>query len=186
MSLAGRPQCWPRANCDGCAYPLTVAHSLLAGPPGRRAKRPQCRPRANCDGCAYPGPAFSQCVTGLRGPGANSVGQGLTLMAVPTSGPLGAVTYCPLAERGAGRPQCRSRANCDGCAHTDRDSHTLTRAATAPQWAGGSGGLLDRSRRAPRRPGHVRLGQSCSKPPDPLPRREAVRTVAVSDSRLWN
>ena len=26
---AGRPQCRPRASCDGCAYLRTVAHSLL-------------------------------------------------------------------------------------------------------------------------------------------------------------
>ena len=29
------PQCWPRANCDGCAYLLTVTHSLLPRPQGR-------------------------------------------------------------------------------------------------------------------------------------------------------
>ena len=87
------------------------------------------------------------------------------------------MTAYPSPGRGAGRPQCRPRANCDGCAYPD--PHTLTRAASAPrgprrQWAGGSGGLLDRSRRVPSRPGHVRLRQSFSKPPDPPPPRAAV------------
>ena len=82
-SLTGlrRPQCRPRAKCDGCAYLRTVAHSLLAGPrpqcrgtvgqgltvtaaptpdphspvchwsPG--PARPQCRPRSNCDGVEH-------------------------------------------------------------------------------------------------------------------------------------
>ena len=61
-------------------------HSMTRHPsPGRGTGRPQCRPRANCDGCAYPRPAFFQCITGLRGPGAHSVGQGLTVTAAPTS-----------------------------------------------------------------------------------------------------
>ena len=45
------PQCRPRANCDGCAYLLTVTHSLFAG------GRSKCRLRANCEGRAHPRPA---------------------------------------------------------------------------------------------------------------------------------
>ena len=33
-SLARRPQSRPRANCDGCAYPLTVAHCRRAAGQG--------------------------------------------------------------------------------------------------------------------------------------------------------
>ena len=47
---AGRPQCLPRANYDGCAYLQTVAHSLLAG---QRGQAPAVLAPANCDGCAY-------------------------------------------------------------------------------------------------------------------------------------
>ena len=78
---AGRPQCRPGANCDGCAYlrpafsqcvtslvgqgdhrlcqGLTVTaastrgSSLTVSSPGSGEGRPQCRPRANCDSCAY-------------------------------------------------------------------------------------------------------------------------------------
>ena len=52
---------------------------------GCGAGRPQCRPMANCDGCAYLSPAFTQCVTGLRGPGARSVAQGLSMTISTTS-----------------------------------------------------------------------------------------------------
>ena len=84
-------------------------------PPGSGAGGPQCRPRANCDGCSYLRHA-SQCVAGLRvllptvcscncvdlrrpplrdalpprraaGPGADRVGQGLTVTAAPTLDP---------------------------------------------------------------------------------------------------
>ena len=162
-------------------------------------------------GCFCPRPVIPQSVTGLRGPGALSVGQGLTLTAAPTPGQWLApsslvhrghsvgqgltVKAAPTpdrdllsprwgAEPGAHTaPQCRPRANCDCCAHRDPDPHTLMRAASAPrrQWAGGSDRLLDRSGLAPRQPGHVRLGQSFSKPPDPLPPRAAVPNRRGSD-----
>ena len=134
-------------------------------------------------GCFCPRPVIPQSVTGLRGPGALSVGQGLTVKAAPTPD-RDLLSPRWGAEPGAHTaPQCRPRANCDCCAHRDPDPHTLMRAASAPrrQWAGGSGRLLDRSGLAPRQPGHVRLGQSFSKPPDPLPPRAAVPNRRGSD-----
>ena len=75
ISLQGPAQ----VDCVDLRLP-PVRDSLLASP-GHRAGRPQCRSRANCDSCAYLRPAFPQCVSGLRGPGAHSVGQGLTVTA---------------------------------------------------------------------------------------------------------
>ena len=82
---AGRPQCLQRANCDGCAY-LRLWLTLSSPGRGRAPTVFNGWPRVNCVGCAYPRPAFSQCVAGLSGKGAHSVGQGLTVTAAPTSG----------------------------------------------------------------------------------------------------
>ena len=75
---AGRPQCRSRANCDsdGCAY-LRLPPECGSLPPCRAAGQGAHSVRANCDGCAYLRTAFPQCVTGLRGSGTHSVGQGL-------------------------------------------------------------------------------------------------------------
>ena len=76
---AGRSQSRPRANCVVAvtAAPTPDPHSpsVSTGDRSTGAGHPQCRPRANCDGCAYPRLTFLQCVTGLRGPGAHSLGQ---------------------------------------------------------------------------------------------------------------
>ena len=158
--------------------PWSVTHS-----PRPRGRAPTL---ANCDACAYLRPAFSKCVTGLRGRGAHCVGQGLIVTAAPTSGP-----WLTLSSpgRGVGRPQCRplARANSDGCAHP-RPAHPHTHTASAPRrlWTGGSGGLPDGSRPAPRRPGHVRLERSgvLISPPTRHRLGRLSRIATVSDPRF--
>ena len=165
----GRQQCRPRANCDGCAYPRPRDRILPVYHRSMGAGCPQCRPRANCDGYPYLRTvANSLSLPGRRAghpqwQGAHSVGQGLTVTAAPTSAPWLTLSS---AGRGAGRPQCRPRANCDGCNYMLtlsslgrgvgrphcrprancaqlRPAHPHTHAASAPrrQWAGRSVGL---------------------------------------------
>ena len=55
-------------------------------------------------------------------PGAHSVGQGLTVMAAPTSD-LRIPPVCHWSP-GVGRPQCRPRANCGGCALSPTVAHS--------------------------------------------------------------
>ena len=129
---AGGQPCQQRANCDSCAYLRTATHSLLAGP---RAAGPGTHSAGSGQlwRLFLPPTRILPCVTGLRGPGTNSVGQGVSRATGP-----GAHDY-------------------DGCAYP-RPVHPYTRAASAPrsQWAGRLGGLLDWSRPAPRRLGRVR------------------------------
>ena len=63
-------------GCPQCRLRLTVP--ICVG------RAPTVLAPADCDGCPYT--EFSQCVTGQQGPGAYSVGQGLTVAAVPASG----------------------------------------------------------------------------------------------------
>ena len=78
-----------------------------------------------------------------------SVGQGLAVTAVPSTAYVLTVTYSLVA---GPRPGAHSVSQGLGCAYP-RPVRPHTRATSAPrhQRAGGSGRLLDRSRRAPRR-----------------------------------
>ena len=131
------------ANCDGCAacsYFLTMTHSLLAG---RGAGRPQCRPRANCDGCAYPWTlTLSRPQCGSLSP-AHSVGQGLTVTAAPTID-LRTLT------------------------HTRQVRPTVNGLAARVGWAGRGRRHADLDS-----PSHA-PGAEFRKPPDPPPARVAV------------
>ena len=69
---AGRPQCRPRANCDGCAYLLTATYYLLAG---QRGRAPTVSPPSVGRLLGWAGRAAGQIKTGAtptwtRAPGA--------------------------------------------------------------------------------------------------------------------
>ena len=115
--------------------------------------------RATCDGCAYPWAVAHSVLAGQRGrtpPDDHSVGEGLTVTSVLAPEP--------------------------------RSARPHTRSANAPrrQWAGGWGGLLDRSRQAPRRAGHARLDQTSVSRPSRCRLGRLSRTAAVSDPCFQN
>ena len=86
---------------------------LLSLPtPGCGAGRPRCRPRTNCHGPSESPTPVGDSLTPRRaaGPGART---GLTVTAPR---PAWISTVCRRST-GAGRPQCRPRADCEGCAY---------------------------------------------------------------------
>ena len=79
----------PTVTVRACLQSATLSPlARLRGRLRTASAEANCVGPSNCDGCAYPRPTLSQCVTGLRGQGAHSVGQGLIVTAAPTSGPL--------------------------------------------------------------------------------------------------
>ena len=107
---AGRPQCQPRADCDGCAY-LRPAYPSVS--PVFGVGCPQFG-SGNCVDLRWPPLRVALFPRRASGSASHSVGQGLTVTAAPTPDPHSPV--CHLSQ-GAGRPQCRPRANCDGCTY---------------------------------------------------------------------
>ena len=89
-ALSRAPQCRfrPAVTARACLRSATL--SPLGRPRGRLrsgAGRQQCRPRANCVGPSTPPVCDSLTPRRAAGPGAHSVGQGLTVTAAPTPDP---------------------------------------------------------------------------------------------------
>ena len=152
-----------------------------------------------------------QPVTGLRGQGTHSVGQGQIVTAAPTPDShsssvspayggraptvsancdgcayLRTVAHSLLAVPRGRTPTVLAPAYCNGCAY--RPVHPNTHAASTPrsQWAGGSGRVMDWCRPAPRRLGHVRLERSIVSRSTRYRLGWLSRTASVSDPRFYD